>query len=385
MSTAINETIKNLNKAMGRTVVMSGDDLPPPFRIRTKIPAVDYVSGGGVPGNRIIELLGDPSAGKSFLAYSIIREFQSVDWGTHTQGVITKVDYAEKKIRAARGSEDDEDAVYYEVSKLHTNSRIKNPIHKRVALVDYENSFDTKWAKQIGIDTKGLLVVQPQTGSEAVNIVETLLKDPSISLVVLDSVGAIGSDAEIESAQEDNQMAANARFWNKAMRKFSAAVNCNPEKDITFLFINRHYEKVGLVFGDPKVVSNGSGLKFGKHLSIFLKAKGAPQKAKINEKQVVIGRTVEAEAIKNKTARPFLTAEYYFSFVDDGIYKVGETDVLAQVVDIGLSTSVIIRSGTSYSWGDYKAVGKEKFLALLEKNSVQSELEEEIWAVAFKN
>jgi protein RecA len=382
----ITQLVKDLNKAYGKSVLVAGDQIAKVKRVPIHIPAVDFVAGqGGLPINRIIEVIGDPSAGKSTICYKAIAEFQKYDWANHTPRGIKEVTYKKQTLKVKGKAQDEEaedsEIVVYEVSKVVGVGKPKEtPKVLRAALVDYENSYDGVWGEHLGIDNRNLVVLTPEIGSEAVDQTEMLLRNPDICLVVLDSIAAVGSDDEIEKSMEDNQMSANARFWNKAVRKFTAAINSNPNKVVTLIFINRFYEKVGLVFGDPRVHAGGSGWKFGKHLSIDLRAKKLEKrKNPITGKDEVVGRLVEVYAAKNKTAKPYLTAEYYFTLKDDGVYKIGETDVLRQLVDLGLEFGIIEKQGLSFIWGDMKAKGRDQFEMLIEKNGAEADLKKLVY------
>lgn len=373
---------KDFNTRYGRSVMATGSDIPFIRRISCGIPAIDFISSGGVaplgiPINRTIELYGANASGKTYIALKTIAEFQHFDWRSYTQRGINSVEWEPQsvKIKERKASMPVEQELWVE-KKI--NSEFKNPRLKRAALVDFEKTYDPAWGRQLGVDNCGLLHIVPEIASQGVDIITTLLMNPDISLVVVDSIAAAGADAEIEASMEDQQMGINARFWNKAMRKFQSSMNSNPEEDITLLIINRPYSKIGMIYGSPEEIGGGSGLKFGKSLAI------RTHPVEISEDKVEgvtepIGRNIKCKCVKNKTARPFMESRFYLSFMDTDMMKAGETDITMQLVDIAMKKGLITIGGAWYTYGKLRSQGKEKFVSDLENEGLIEQLHNEIY------
>lgn len=383
MESRIAEVIAEINGAFKQVVVRSAMDIPEVSRVPIMQPAVDFVMGGGVPINRMVEFYGVESSFKSYCAYCALGEFQKFDWNSMTPRAITKVDYEEKSVRTKTENSGTIEQSVWVPKKIHTIPGIKNPEYRTVALVDYENSFDPEWGKHLGIDVKGMLHLVPERGSQVVDLVETLLMQSEISLIVLDSIGAASSDLELDASAEDEQMGVNARFWNKAARKFQAAMNSNPDNYVTLLIINRPYSKIGFVMGSPEALGGGSGLKFGKAVSVrftpLAEIKGEKVKGE-KESEITIGRNVKVKCMKNKTHRPFLEGEFYFSYVETEVYQKDKVDEISQLVTIGIRTGIIVRSGNFYKYGDDNVNGREKFYAHLRENKLIAKLRKDVYA-----
>lgn len=369
----ISKTVQEINKAHSRIVLHPASVLPPVERVRLYEPMVDYASGGGIPINRVIEFYGPPSSGKSFFAYRTIAKFQHYDWGSRRQSVIKEIRMRPKKIKSG----DMDGYSLMEVAEVVTSKSYSGtPKVKSVALIDHEGSYDPVWGAKLGINNDALLLSRPERGTEAINTIETLLYEPNISLIVVDSVGSISSDAEIDNEIEKEQMGVNARMWNKAMRKFTAAMNANPERDVTLLLINRSYDKIGIVYGNPEQVGGGSGINFGKSLSLKFTAM-APVKRAFEGSETVVGRNVKVENKKNKTARPFLEGSLYHSFIDDGYIMEDSTDVPSQLVELGVRFDLIQRKGAYYTYANMSSQGRENFINdLINGNRLNSLMKE---------
>jgi len=376
MSGKILEVIDALNKHFGKQVARDAASVPHVRRIPIGVPIVDWIMGGGLAVNRITEFYGPYSSTKSLLAYKAIAKFQTVDWNTLQVGAIKSVKWKSEIVKS-KGSEVTVEQTIAVPSKIEAADGVKNPYLKRCVLIDYENTYDKDWGAKQGIDNDGLIHIVPDRGSELVDIVETLLPNTDISLIVIDSIAAASSDLELDASAEDEQMGVNARFWNKAMRKFQAAMNSNEEDDITVIVINRPYAKIGMVFGNPEEVGGGSGLKFGKSVSISLTPL-KEIKEKIDGVEQTVGRNIKARCPKNKTARPFLDGEFYISFVDTDTLKAGEIDVISQLVAIGIRNGVIKRSGAFLSYLRKSIQGREKFINYIVENNLQEKLEKDV-------
>lgn len=379
--TELLELITDLNCHFGKKVAMSGDDIPNVRKMLCKLPAVDFAAGGGIPINRISEFYGAPSSCKTLAALKVTAQFQRFDWRSYTPEAILSVTYKKSTIKAKakeKGSEAFEQAVWVE-DEVTVKEGIKSPRIKRVAWVDFEGTYDPEWGERQGVDTKALLHVVPTIASEGVDIIDSLLRSPDISLVVVDSVSAAGADAEIEASMEDDQMGLNARFWNKAMRKFQSAINSNPEQDITLLLINRPYSKVGMVFGSPEEIGGGSGIKFGKSLSLRFAKVGAPQMEKVEGREEITGQNFEVKCLKSKVGRPFKSANFNMSFIETARLYAGETDIPMQLVEIGIRSGLITVSGAWLQFESVRSQGREKFVDDLLSSGSIGNLEKQLF------
>lgn len=361
--------LEKFNTTMGEGIVHSASDLPKCRKIRSTLPAYNYVTDGGFPIGRVIEHYGENGSLKSYTAYDAIAQFQHYDWANHEQGAFTSFEYEDAggAIKELTGY------------KLRKGYSPKNtPIARRVALVDIEATYTPDWGEKFGIDNDGLVLIRPTLLSECVDIVQALLIDESVSLIVFDSLSAVGTDDEVEKSMEDQQMASGARFWNKACRKFQAAMNGNPHKESTLILINSAYQKTGIAYGDPEVIRNGEQLKRTKSLSIKFK----PLK-KINGKtdtgDIVVGRNISVECIKNKVGTNGRSANFFYSYVDYGTTKAFHTDVSGQIVDLGMKFGLVERKGAWYSYDDVKVSGMDSFVEELESSGKIKELENDVY------
>lgn len=365
-------TISALNKKYGKVIIRNAKTEPPVRRVPWDIPAVDFVIGGGVPINRFIEIYGGESSGKSYLSYKAIAKFQHYDWKSNTPDAFEELIYEEKLVKGTKATGG---LNYYDFvlkKAILRDKKVKDFKIKKCVLIDYENTYDPNWGEALGINNDNLIRVVPEKGSEAIDVAEAFIMNQEVSLVVIDSVGAIASDMETDESMEKEQMGVNARFWNKAMRKLQSAMNKNPDKDVTVILINRAYQKVGFVLGNPEQIGGGSGIRFAKAVSIRLHAL-KEQQGDIGGVKQVIGRAINVKCVKNKTSRPFLESSFYHSYVDDGYLKANETDIVNQLIDIGVQNEIIERKGAYYIYGKVSSQGRETFVAdLIEGGYVDS-------------
>lgn len=377
----VNELISDLVKTFGAGVVTPASDLPNIRRIRSQIPMYNFVSGGGFPINRIIEHYGDYSSLKSYTAYDAIARFQKYDWENGEENAFSDVEWKPITIKGKKG---EGDTVMYDVENLVLRRGYKpkdEPRLKRVALIDVEGTYTPSWGEDIfGIDNKALIYDSPDSMSKAVDVTEALLSHPDISLVVFDSLSAAGADAETDASMENEQMAINARFWNKAIRKFQAAMNRNPERDVTLIVINSAYEKVGFVMGDPEKVKNGVQLKLAKALSIRFRALKEQPGKDDDGVEMTVGRNVSIKCMKNKTARPFLSGNFYFSYINSDGIGAGKTDINAQILELAIRFQLVERSGAWYSYKDLRVQGMDEMRRKLVTENKIKELTEEVYA-----
>lgn len=381
----LTETIASLAKHYNKEVVSPASKIPAVRKIPLQLPPFDYVSQGGVPVNRISEFLGMFSGTKTFHAIKAIAEFQKYDWVNNVSRAFTKIEYAFKTIKLSatktdkkttnkksskskgkKAEAEEEIGEDYSVSvaeitgyKLRRGySPARTPKAKRVALIDIEGTYDREWGAYLGVDNEGLIYTAPDTLEEGVNIAETLLKDPDICLVVVDSMSAVGSSDEMDKAMEDEaRMAVNASFWNRAIRKFQAAMNSNPSRDATLIVINSSYDKVGFVLGDPTQIRNGNQLKLAKSLSMKFNVVGGKGVPDPTTKEI-IAKNIAIENLKNKTGRQYLETTAYYSLCDHGYLKEGEVDVYSSIVELGIRLGFIQRAGAFYTYQGKKIQGQ---------------------------
>ncbi len=257
--------------------------------------SLDLALGGGLPKGRIIEIYGPEGSGKTTLALTIAAEAQK------------------------KGG--------------------------RVAFIDAEHALDPEYAKRIGVKTNELLLSQPGSGEEALNILESLIRSGAMDLVVVDSVAALTPQAEIDGEMGDQQIGLQARLMSKALRKITAIA---AKSGTMIIFINQLREKIGIMFGSPETTPGGRALKFYSSVRIDIR-----RIAQIKRSDAVVGHRTKVKIAKNKVAPPFKVVEL------DIIYGEGfsyEGDVL----NLAINEGVIKRSGTTYSFGDEKlGVGLE--------------------------
>ena len=271
---------------------------------------------GGVPRGRIIEIFGPEASGKTTLAQHVVAEVQK-------EGGLA-------------------------------------------AFVDAEHALDPDYAKKIGVNIKDLLISQPDTGEQALEIVETLVRSNGVDVIVIDSVAALTPRAEIEGDMGDTHMGLQARLMSQALRKLAGIVS---KSHTTVIFINQVRHKIGVFFGNPETTPGGNALKF--YSSVRIEVRRAAQ-IKMGEK--IIGNRVKAKIVKNKVAPPFQTCEFDIMY-NEGISIAGD------LLDLGVIEGVINKSGNSYSFGEEKlGVGRENAKAFLRENQkLIKEIKKLIW------
>lgn len=362
------KTIEALSKRYGKPVITRGDETPLCRKIPTGVPAYDYVSNGGILVNQNNELYGAFSSLKSLICYISIGKFQKYDWANNVPEAIKSITYKVHKTRSK--DESITGLTFAEIEKI-TPARgykpVKPIVAKRCALVDMEGTYDKKWGEHLGIDNEGLLYYCADSMNQAIDVIEALLRDPDICLVVLDSMSIIGSDQENENSMEDNQMATNARLWNKAARKLRSALNHN--RDASLISINATSTSM-TAYGDPETLKNGKQWALMKSCSVRLNGLKEIKGKLDGATETTLGRNISLMNKKQKFGEPYRTAEMYFSFVDDGTLKAGTTDVVGQLCELGMKLGIVIRSGTTYSFDTFKAVGLESF-----KNKLREDAE----------
>ncbi|MFH1536584.1 MAG: recombinase RecA [Patescibacteria group bacterium] len=301
---------------LGEAKQMAVDVIP------TSCLSVDIALGvGGIPRGRIIEIYGPEASGKTTLAQHIVANVQ-------------------KKGGVA-------------------------------AFVDAEHALDPEYAKKIGINVNELLISQPDTGEQALEIVETLVRSNGVDVIVIDSVAALTPKAEIEGDMGASHMGLHARLMSQALRKLAGIVS---KTKTSVIFINQTRMKIGVVFGNPETTTGGMALKFYSSVRIEVR-----RSAQIKQADRVIGNRVKCKIVKNKVAAPFRTTEF------DIMYNEG-ISISGDILDTGLQFGVIDKSGNSYSFKEQKlGVGRESAKSYLKENPKElTTIKKEVWE-AVKN
>ncbi|HTK05521.1 MAG TPA: recombinase RecA [Candidatus Eisenbacteria bacterium] len=271
---------------------------------------------GGLPRGRVIEIYGPEASGKTTLALHTVAEIQKLG-GT-------------------------------------------------AAFVDAEHALDPEYAGRIGVKTNELLISQPDTGEQALEITETLVRSGAVDVVVVDSVAALVPKAEIEGEMGDQHMGLQARLMSQALRKLTGIVS---KTGTTVIFINQIRMKIGIVFGNPETTTGGTALKF--YSSVRLEVR---RSAQLKQNERVIGNQVKVKVVKNKVAPPFRTCQF------DIMYNEG-ISISGDLLDLGTTMGVITKSGNSYSYGETKfGVGRENAKSFLKANpKLMKEIRAAVW------
>ncbi len=282
--------------------------------------ALDLALGvGGIPRGRITEIFGPEGSGKTTLGQHIIAQAQK-------QGGIT-------------------------------------------SYIDVEHALDPGYAARCGVNLDDLLISQPDTGEEALEITEALVRSGAVDVIVIDSVAALVPRAEIEGEMGDAHVGLQARLMSQALRKLAAAIG---RSGTAVVFINQLREKVGIIFGNPEVTPGGRALKFYSSLRIDLR-----RIETIKQGNVAVGNRVRAKVVKNKVAPPFRSAEFDIMF-DSGISREGN------IIDLGTGLGLVKKSGAFFSYGDIRlGQGRESAKQYLKQNpELAQEIEEQVRASA---
>jgi recombination protein RecA len=236
------------------------------------------------------------------------------------------------------------------------------------AFVDAEHAVDIQYARRLGVDVDNLLVSQPDTGEQALEIAEVLIRSNAVDVVVVDSVAALVPRAEIEGEMGDSHVGLQARLMSQALRKLTGAVN---RSHTSVIFTNQIREKIGVMFGNPETTTGGRALKFYASLRLDIRRIGA-----IKDGQDMVGNRTRVKVVKNKCAPPFKQAEFDILF-NEGISHLG------LLIDLGVEHQIVTKSGSWFSYGDLRmGQGKENAKEFLKENpDIASEVEERLVAV----
>jgi recombination protein RecA len=306
---ALTNALAQIERQFGKGSIMKMGDFAEKMSIEV-IPtgsiALDLALGvGGIPRGRVVEIYGPESSGKTTLALHVIAEAQKLG-GT-------------------------------------------------AAFVDVEHALDPTYAHNLGVDLDNLLVSQPDTGEQALDIAEMLVRSNAVDVVVVDSVAALVTKAELEGDMGDAHVGLQARLMSQALRKLTAAIS---RSKCSMIFINQLREKVGVMFGNPETTSGGRALKF--YASVRLDVRKLEQ---IKVGTDVVGSRTRVKVVKNKVAPPFRQAEFDITY-GKGISKMGS------ILDVALERNIVGKSGSWYTYGDTRiGQGRENAKAYLEEHT----------------
>jgi recombination protein RecA len=236
------------------------------------------------------------------------------------------------------------------------------------AFIDAEHALDTEYAKKLGVDVENLLISQPDTGEQALEICEVLVRSGAVDVVVIDSVAALVPKAEIEGDMGEMQVGLQARLMSQALRKLTGAI---ARSHTSVVFINQLREKIGVMFGSPETTTGGKALKFYASLRLDIRRIGP-----VKDKDEVVGSHVRVKVVKNKVAPPFRQAEFDIMYAEG----ISHTSLL---VDIGAESGIIDKSGAWYSYGSQRiGQGRENAKLFLKDNpALMAEIEEKVKGV----
>lgn len=341
------QTLSNsLNKHYGKKVVRSGDDIPLIKKVPFREPALDYVYDGGIALGRFNESLGVEHTGKTRNALRSLSQFQKYCFGCGKDNVLTATWIVDPKTGTPT------------VTSCKC-SNCKTPETKPSVFVDIEGTTDPKWMQTFGIDVNGVIYVRVDMPSQAIDIIDAYLREPLVGLIVVDSVGAMGSDAEVEKSMEDIKMNQNALFLNRAIRKWQMALNSNTnqtglENGTTMIVINQSYQTLDLHSRD--VAQGGRGLRHGKAMSVKLQMVTKNIDPKTSEVKGVHLRAVNE---KNKTGMPYRRMEYYLN-LDKAHPDIAycQTNVNMQYIDLAIMLGLIEQRGGWFYYDTLKWQGK---------------------------
>jgi recombination protein RecA len=318
---ALSAALSQIEKQFGKGSVMRMGDGGPRANIEaisTGSIGLDVALGiGGLPKGRVVEIYGPESSGKTTLTLQVIAEAQKMG-GT-------------------------------------------------CAFVDAEHALDPSYAEKLGVDVDELLVSQPDTGEQALEITDMLVRSGAVSVVVVDSVAALTPKAEIEGEMGDSHMGLQARLLSQALRKLTANIK---RSNTLVIFINQLRMKIGVMFGNPETTTGGNALKFYSSVRLDIRRTGAIKKG-----EEIVGNETKVKVVKNKVAPPFKTVNFEILY-GEGISREGE------LIDMGVSCNIVDKAGAWYSYdGERIGQGKDKVRSFMKENpAIASEIEAKIRA-----
>ena len=316
---AVELAMAQIERQFGKGSIMrlGGDDVISDIpTIPTGSLSLDIALGvGGIPRGRVIEIFGPESGGKTTLALHIVAEAQK-----------------------------------------------QNGL---AAFIDAEHALDVTYARKIGVNTDDLLISQPDTGEQALEIAETLVRSGALDVLVIDSVAALVPRAELEGEMGDAQMGLQARLMSQALRKLTGSIG---KSKTTVIFINQIRMKIGVFFGNPETTTGGNALKFYSTMRLDIR-----RTASIKQGEAVIGNRTRVKIVKNKVAPPFRQTEFDIIF-GEGISKEGD------ILDLAATSGIVEKSGAWYSYnGERIGQGRENTKTFLKKNpDIMKGIEEEV-------
>ncbi len=318
---ALDSALAQIERQFGKGSIMKlgGENkLPDIEATSTGSLGLDIALGiGGLPKGRIIEIYGPESSGKTTLTLHAIAEEQK-------KGGVC-------------------------------------------AFVDAEHAFDPMYAKKLGVQLDELLISQPDTGEQGLEIVDTLVRSGAVSMVVVDSVAALTPKSELEGDMGDSSVGVHARLMSQAMRKLTGSIS---KSGCMVIFINQIRMKIGVMFGSPETTTGGNALKFYASVRLDIRRIGA-----VKDRDEVVGNATKVKVVKNKVAPPFKVVEFDIMY-GEGISKMGE------IIDIGVKAGIVEKSGSWFSYGDQRiGQGRENAKTFLRENpNISMEIEDKIRA-----
>ena len=311
---SIEKAIEEIQKQFGKESIFKMGEVPKKIDSipSGSIPLDEALGVGGYPKGRVIEIFGPESSGKTTLALHAIAESQKLGG--------------------------------------------------KAAFIDAEHALDIKYAKNIGVDIKELLISQPSCGEEALDIADFLIRSNEVDIIVIDSVAALTPRAEIEGSMGASHMGLHARLMSQALRKIAGIV---AKTNTVVIFINQIRYKIGVMYGSPETTTGGNALKFYASIRLDIrKRKG------IEDEENIVGNDIDIKVVKNKVAPPFKIAHTVIMY-GVGIYKTGE------LLRYNINNKKIEKSGTWYKYKDQKMQGEKKMLKYIEDNIKEFEIETE--------